>query len=106
MGTFFPGFNMTQTPTYRQRLEQKLQAYFKPTLLKINDDSAKHAGHAGHNALGETHFTVTIVSTLFEDKSRVARHRLVYEVLAEEIKERIHALSLNTSTPQENNQRL
>ena len=48
----------------------------------------------GMHPLGETHFKVSITSEVFKDLSRVARHRLVYEALAEEIKERVHALNI------------
>ena len=50
---------------------------------------------------GETHFNITVVSAAFEGKSRVARQRLVYEIVAEELKERVHALGLKTLTPSE-----
>ena len=46
--------------------------------------------------MGETHFNITVVSAAFEGKSRVARQRLVYEIVAEELKERVHALGLKT----------
>jgi BolA family transcriptional regulator, general stress-responsive regulator len=74
---------------------------FAPTQLEIIDESHRHAGHAGVRPVGETHFTVTIVSDAFAGESRVARQRLVYQVLAEELATRVHALALTTLTPQE-----
>jgi BolA family transcriptional regulator, general stress-responsive regulator len=83
----------------------KLTARFAPTRLDIVDDSARHAGHAGHpggaGQGGETHFTVTIVSAAFAGMGRVARQRLVYETLDEELKGSVHALALTTLAPGE-----
>jgi BolA protein len=85
-----------------ERIRQKVTAAFRPTLLEIVDDSASHAGHGGAHADGggETHFNVVIESEAFAGKSRVERQRAVYTVLAEELKERVHALSLKLSAPE------
>ncbi len=64
----------------------------------VEDESALHAGHAGA-ASGGGHFQVTVVSPQFEGKSLVARHRMVYEALANEMQHAIHALALTTLTP-------
>jgi BolA family transcriptional regulator, general stress-responsive regulator len=87
--------------TYQARITRKLRAAFSPILLEVHDDSALHAGHAGQNPLGESHFRVLIVSQSFEPLSRVVRHRKIYEALAEELKDRVHALSLQSFTPLE-----
>jgi BolA protein len=86
---------------YRDRIQQKLTAAFSPIHLEIIDDSQHHKGHAGHDPRGETHFKVKIVSAAFTGLSRVARHRLVYESLAEELKERLHALNIEAFAPHE-----
>ena len=91
--------------TYRARIERKLTEAFQPILLEITDDSKKHAGHAGHNPLGETHFSVKIVSAAFENMKPVARHREIYRVLDAELKERVHALSLVADPPSEHTHR-
>lgn len=107
---------MTQ-PSYRQRMEAKLTAALAPLSLTIRDDSAKHAGHAdriaalkdhgagdGHAPIdggGETHFKVDIVAAAFAGKGRVERQRMVYAILEDELRERIHALQLTTRTPEE-----
>jgi BolA protein len=83
-------------------MRSKLTERFNPVRLDIVDDSARHAGHAGAQPGGETHFDVTIVSDSFAGMSRVARQRLVYEALAEEIAGGVHALALRTLTPAEN----
>lgn len=82
-------------------LHRKLTDALQPTRLAIVDDSHRHVGHAGARPEGETHFTVEIVSPLFAGKSRVERQRLVYAALAEELRERVHALALKTLAPGE-----
>ncbi len=78
-------------------IEQKLTAAFAPVSLNIVDESHLHANHVGARPEGETHFRVEIVSAAFEGVSRVARQRMVYELLAEELKGPVHALSLSAS---------
>ena len=84
-------------------IEQKLTEALSPERLKIVDESHKHAGHAGARSEGESHFHVEVVSAAFEGKSRVQRQRLVYGALAEELASDIHALSLRTIAPAEEN---
>lgn len=88
---------MTVAATIRQKLTQR----FAPIRLEIVDESHRHAGHAGAHPEGETHFTVTIVSAAFAGMTRLARQRLVYETLADELATRVHALSLTTLAPSE-----
>ena len=47
------------------------------------------------------HFQALIVSAAFEGKSRVQRHQLVYAALGDRMRAEIHALSMQTLTPQE-----
>lgn len=86
-------------------MQQKLTVRFAPSLLEVIDDSARHAGHVGHpggtERGGETHFSVTVVSAVFTGMSRIARQRLVYETLAQELKGSVHALALTTLAPGE-----
>src|ERR1041385_2920933 len=77
---------------------QKRAAAFSPAELSVEDESAKHAGHAGSRPGGETHFSVRIVSNGFDGLSRVERQRRVY---ADEMKTHIHALSVTALTPAE-----
>jgi BolA protein len=83
------------------RIEAKLTQALNPARLTIRDDSNRHKGHAGHNPEGESHFHVEIVSAAFAGQSRVARQRMVYGILADEMKQRVHALALTTLTPEE-----
>lgn len=82
-------------------MRRKLVARFSPLRLDIADESHRHAGHAGARPEGETHFAVTIVAAAFAGKSRIERQRLVHETLAEELKTRVHALSLDLKAPEE-----
>jgi BolA protein len=87
--------------TIAETIRDKLTGRFAPTRLVISDESHRHAGHAGARPEGETHFAVTIVAPAFAGLHRVARQRLVYETLADELATRIHALSLTTLAPGE-----
>ncbi len=76
-------------------LRERLAAAFPEALeLAIEDDSAKHAGHAGA-AGGAGHFNVRIVSPRVEAMPVVARHRLVYDAVADWMPHRIHALAID-----------
>jgi BolA protein len=81
-------------------LRERLAAAFPQARIDLSDDSALHAGHAGA-AGGAGHFTATIVSDRFEGLSRVARHRLVYDCVADWMPHRIHALAVKASTSAE-----
>ncbi len=84
-----------------ERIDAKLRAGLAPERLDIKDESHLHAGHAGARADGESHFRLLIVSSKFDGVSRVARQRLVNDLLREELSERIHALAMKTLTPAE-----
>ena len=88
-----------------ERLTATLTAMFSPDVLRITDDSAHHAGHAGAGAAGETHYSVLMVSATFRGISRVARSRAVHAALAAEFGEPaqggMHALALTLRTPEE-----
>ncbi len=83
------------------RIEAALRAHFAPIILQIEDDSAKHAGHSGARAEGETHYSVLVVSERFSGLNRVARHRLINDALSEEFTAGLHALSLTLRAPGE-----
>ena len=80
-------------PVRATEIEQQLTDRLQPTLLEVLDESAAHAGHSGANAQGfGSHFRVRIASPQFVGKSRVARHRLVYDSLQNFIDQGLHAL--------------
>jgi BolA protein len=84
-----------------EQLKRKLTDAFAPARLIVDDDSARHAGHAGARPGGESHFNVVIESAAFEGVSRVQRQRMVYAAVAEELAGPVHALSVKALAPGE-----
>ena len=84
-----------------QAIEHKLRQAFSPQELKVRDDSARHAGHASARPGGETHFHIRIVAAAFKGKSRIERHRMIYEALAEELRGGVHALAITALSEDE-----
>lgn len=80
-------------------IQARLQAALSPTHLAVEDDSHRHAGHAGAREGG--HYTVRITSASFTGLTRVARHRLVYDALGPLGPQRIHALAIEARAPNE-----
>jgi len=85
----------------KDRMIAKLEAGLAPTALEIEDESHRHAGHAGARQGGETHYRIKVASSRFSGKGRIERHRMVYALLADEIAEGVHALALQTRAPGE-----
>lgn len=79
----------------------RLTAALAPTKLLVSNDSHRHAGHAGHDGSGESHFSVRVESAAFAGRSRVARQRLVNAALADLLAHRIHALAIRATAPGE-----
>ena len=78
----------------------KLTEAFQPVALNVIDDSASHAGHAGNPGGGEgTHLTVDITSSAFVGKSRIDTHRMINQVLSEELAGPVHALVIKAKAP-------
>ncbi len=82
-------------------IKQKLNLALSPKLLEVLDNSAAHAGHIGAQK-GGGHYHLTIVTEMFENKSLVQRHQLIYQALGDMMKQDIHALGINALTPSEN----
>ena len=82
-------------------IETKLTRAFSPLRLEVEDESHRHAGHAGAPEGGQSHFRIVVVSAVFDGKSRIERQRLVYAVLAEELAAGVHALAMTTLSPAE-----
>ena len=76
-------------------IQMKLEAAFEPSLIEVRNDSARHAGHAGDDGSGESHFHVLLRAPAFEGQSRIARHRAVHAALGPDLVAEIHALSLD-----------
>ena len=82
-------------------ITEKLRKAFAPESLRVEDESHRHEGHAGHRPGGETHFRLYIVSEAFRGKSRLERHRMINAALASELKSRVHALAIHAQAPGE-----
>lgn len=87
--------------TLEQRIREKLMVTLEPIRLDVLNESHMHAGHAGDNGTGQTHFRVLVVSDAFRGLSRIARHRLVNDTLADEIRDGVHALAIKAAAPGE-----
>ena len=85
--------------TIAATIHRKLTAGLAPTRLVIDDDSDRHAGHAGARSGGESHFNVTIESEAFAGLRPIERQRLVHRLLADELAGPVHALSLSLGVP-------
>ena len=80
------------------QMAQRLRDTLQPSTLEVLDESHQHAGHAGANGTGfGTHFRVRIASPLFDGKTRVTRHRLVYDALQDYIAQGVHAIAIETA---------
>jgi stress-induced morphogen len=84
-----------------ERITKKLQQAFAPETLEVVNDSHRHAGHASSPETGESHFTIKVVSQSFAGKTRLERHRMVNEVLADELGGKVHALAITALAPEE-----
>lgn len=85
----------------QSRMREKLMVSLSPTRLDVVNESHLHASHAGSPGTGESHFRVLIVSGDFSGKSRVERHRIVNELLSEELRDGVHALAIKALAPGE-----
>jgi BolA protein len=83
-----------------ERIRDRLAA-LEPLALELEDESARHAGHAGWRPGGGTHWRLRIVSPRFAGKPTVARHRMVYQALGELMHDPIHALAITARSPDE-----
>ena len=77
-------------------IEQRLRAVLQPTRLEVIDESAAHAGHVGAGGGSGTHFRVRIDCPAFAGRTRVQRHRLVYDALHDCLAQGLHALAIET----------
>ena len=87
-------------PVAREMIE-RLTAALSPTRLDLDDQSARHIGHAGHDGRGESHFALIIESAAFAGLGRVARQRMVYAALGDLMADRVHALTIRALAPGE-----
>jgi BolA family transcriptional regulator, general stress-responsive regulator len=83
------------------RMRERLIADLAPTHLAIEDESHRHAGHAGARD-GRGHYRVHVVAVAFSGQPLLARHRRVYAALGDMMQTDIHALALDARAPEEN----
>jgi BolA protein len=87
-------------PATIDRMRAQLQAALAPLSLDIDDDSAQHAGHEGAKS-GGGHYRLRAIAPCFAGRSRVERHRLVYDALRDLMRRDIHALAMTLLAPEE-----
>jgi BolA family transcriptional regulator, general stress-responsive regulator len=81
------------------RIRAAIERQLAPAEIRVNDESVRHAGHPGSREGG--HFRVQVVSERFRGLTRLARHRMVYQAVAELMGRGIHALAVDARTPDE-----
>lgn len=91
----------TATSPLTEEIARRLNLSLQPSLLRVTNESALHAGHMGDDGTGETHFRVEIEAAAFAGQSRVARQRAVNKALADLLSTRIHALAIQARAPGE-----
>ena len=94
---------MTDTATGPVAAEmiRRLTEAIHPTRLDLEDQSAHHIGHAGHDGRGESHFALMIEADAFTGQNRVQRQRAVYAALGDLMDARVHALTIKANAPGE-----
>lgn len=75
----------------------KLKKHLEPSFIEVIDESHLHANHNSDAKNGGTHFKIKIISNTFKGRSNIEKHRLIYEILDSELKNGVHALTLNLS---------
>jgi len=84
-----------------RRIREKLMLALDPVRLDVINESELHAGHRSSPGTGESHFRVLVVSEKMRGKSRLERHRMVNEALADELRTGVHALAIKAYAPGE-----
>ena len=87
--------------TVKLRITQRLAEALHPSRLDVIDESHQHAGHAGARPGGETHFRVRVTAEAFAGQSRIARHRIINDLLGAELRGDVHALAIEARAPGE-----
>ncbi len=82
-------------------MHDKLEEAFSPLCLEVMDNSDQHIGHAGARPEGETHFHIKITAAAFSGKTRLARHRMINQVLKDDLDGPVHALAISANAPQD-----
>ena len=77
-----------------QIITEKLIKNLKNPVVEVINESHLHKGHQGDNGTGESHFAIAVKSSSFEGLGRVERQKLIYQILADEMQDKIHALRI------------
>lgn len=83
------------------RMREKLMIALNPTRLDVVNESHLHAGHSSSPETGASHFRVLIVADAFAGRSRIERHRIVNDVVRDELNDGVHALAIKALAPGE-----
>lgn len=86
--------NISKEDLMKKRLHDSLDIQF----LEIDNQSAKHLGHAGDDGTGESHYLITISCENLNDLTRIQRHRKVFEIIGSDIVEATHSISIKFTT--------
>jgi BolA protein len=84
----------------KAEITRRLKQAFEPETLGVEDESHLHEGHEGAKD-GRGHYRVLIISSHFDGKSMIARHRMIYSALDEMMRLDIHALAIDAWSPDE-----
>ena len=87
-------------PVAREMID-RLTAALSPIRIDLDDQSARHIGHAGHDGRGESHFALVIEAAAFAGTTRVQRQRMVYAALGDLMADRVHAVTIRALAPGE-----
>lgn len=87
--------------SFTEQIRLRLTEALTPEHIELINESHKHAGHAGDNGSGNSHYKLIVVSAVFEGCSRIQRHRMVYNVVNSEFSNNLHALAIQAYTPAE-----
>ena len=81
------------TLSKQKKIENALLDLLDPEFLEVLNESSSHAGHSGDDGSGESHYCIKIKSNVFDELSRLERHKLIYSVLGDLVNT-IHALRI------------
>lgn len=79
--------------TMEEEISARLTEAFAPRRLEVVNESGLHAGHAGDDGSGESHWRVRMEAEALTGLSRVAQQRAVFKALGD-VMDRAHAMAL------------
>ncbi|MDG2457474.1 MAG: BolA family transcriptional regulator [Alphaproteobacteria bacterium] len=85
----------------KKNIETRISKIFQPYFFSVNDVSEQHRGHQSFKENVESHFEVIVVSSKFDNKSKILRHRMINECLQEDFQSDLHSVSIKAFTVEE-----